>query len=276
MQNIDDIKNAPDTTRNIKVDLRTIEPVLRHLNMAFQGGDLKIFLNTETRSAVDNCDRACKAFQASLDYWMRHSTGDKTFWMNRWRAGLFGQEKTKTLKGQLNDCKNTLGVALSTASILMIIRQEFLLKDIRDIMLQQNEVSLQRQIDQAVSRGMGIVGALQRLSDGGSIQQSEESERSRQELFYVMQQQKTSNDTLQKMCEEALSRTVYERTGQKIKGVKATNNSAAPTGTFISSGEDPKIDQDISDVTADNWSFAPVGYFKGMDFKDLWPKGPAQ
>jgi len=57
------------------------------------------------------------------------------------------------------------------------------------------------------------VGALQRLSDGGSIQQSEESERSRQELFYEMQQQKTSNDTLRKMCEEALSRTVYERTG---------------------------------------------------------------
>jgi len=37
--------------------------------------------------------------------------------MDRWRVGPFGQEKIKTLKGQLNDCKNTLSVALSTASV---------------------------------------------------------------------------------------------------------------------------------------------------------------
>ena len=90
LQNIDNIKNAPDAIKNIKVDLWTIEPVLRHLNTALQGGELKILLNTETKSAVYNCDRARKAFQASLDHWMRHSTGDKTFWMDRWRVGLFG------------------------------------------------------------------------------------------------------------------------------------------------------------------------------------------
>jgi hypothetical protein len=39
------------------------------------------------------------------------------------------------------------------------------------------------------------------------------------------------------MCEEALSRTVDERTGQKIKGVKATNYSAAVAGFINTSGE---------------------------------------
>jgi hypothetical protein len=71
------------------------------------------------------------------------------------------------------------------------------------------------------------------------------------------------------MCEEALSRTVYERTGQKIKGVKATNYSSALAGFINTSGEESKINQDISDVTADNRSFAVAGVMKNLDFKDL-------
>jgi len=78
------------------------------------------------------------------------------------------------------------------------------------------------------------------------------------------------------MFEEALSRTVYERTGQKIKGVKATNNSSALAGFINKSGEELKIDQDISDVTADNWSVAVARVIKNVDLKDLrpgWPGG---
>ena len=76
------------------------------------------------------------------------------------------------------------------------------------------------------------------------------------------------------MFEEALSRTVYERTGQMIRGVKATNNSSALTGFINTSGEELKIDQDISDVTADNWSVAVAGVIKNVDLKDLRPGGP--
>ena len=31
--------------------------------------------------------------------------------MDRWKVGLFGQERINTFKGQLNDCKSTLNVA---------------------------------------------------------------------------------------------------------------------------------------------------------------------
>ena len=74
------------------------------------------------------------------------------------------------------------------------------------------------------------------------------------------------------MCEDALSITVYTRTGQKIKGVKATNDSSALAGFINTSGEGFKIDQDISGVTADNRSFAGAGVFNDMDFKDLHPR----
>lgn len=62
---------------------------------------------------------------------------------------------------------------------------------------------------------------------------------------------------------------MYERTGQKIKGDKATNNSSALTGFINTSGEESKIDQDISDVTADNWSITVARVIKNVDFKDL-------
>jgi hypothetical protein len=42
--------------------------------------------------------------------------GMKTVWMDRWRLGLFGQDRIKTFKGQLSDCKSTLSMALSTIS----------------------------------------------------------------------------------------------------------------------------------------------------------------
>ena len=77
------------------------------------------------------------------------------------------------------------------------------------------------------------------------------------------------------MCEEALSKTVYERTGQKIKAVRATNNSSALAGFINISEEESKIDQDISDITADNRSFAAAGVIKNLDFKDLRPTAPS-
>jgi hypothetical protein len=74
--------------------------------------------------------------------------------------------------------------------------------------------------------------------------------------------------------EVALSRTGYERTRQKIKNGKATNNSSALTGFINTSEEKLKIDQDISEITADNWSVAVAGVIKNVDLKDLRPGRP--
>jgi hypothetical protein len=71
------------------------------------------------------------------------------------------------------------------------------------------------------------------------------------------------------MCDEALSRPVYERTGQKIKSVKAANYSGALTSSINTSGEGLNIDQDISDVTADNWSVAAAGVIKNRSVQTL-------
>jgi hypothetical protein len=114
---IDYIKDVPDTVKSIKVDLQAVELVLRHLDTALQGDVSHLVPSDEIKVAVENCARACTAFQTLLGHWMRHSIEEKMFWMDRWRLGLFGQDRIKTFKEQLNDCKGTLSVALSAASV---------------------------------------------------------------------------------------------------------------------------------------------------------------
>jgi Fungal N-terminal domain of STAND proteins len=114
---IDNIKDGPDSIKSIRADLQAVEPVLHNLNTALQGDGTLIVLSDQIKPAVENCSRACTTFQSRLNHWMRHSTEEKTFWVDRWRVGLFGQDRIKTIKGQLNDCKSTLSVALSTATV---------------------------------------------------------------------------------------------------------------------------------------------------------------
>jgi hypothetical protein len=136
------------------------------------------------------------------------------------------------------------------------------------MMLQQNEAVIEREILRAENERSSIESSLQQLSIKGT-QQNAEVERSRQELLEAIQQQKVSNDIFRKMCEEALSKTTFERTGQKIRGVRATNDSSALAGFINTSGEEVNIEQDISDVTADNRSFAGAGVIRNLDFNDL-------
>lgn len=148
------------------------------------------------------------------------------------------------------------------------------------MMLQQNEAMLQQQIAQAGHETRAIELSMQQLPAGNDNKlvaappQLREAEQSRRELLHELEKQQAANQTFIRMCEEALSQTVYQRTGQKIKGVRATNNSSALTGFINTSGEESKIDQDISDISADNYSIAVAGVVKNLDFKDLRPHGP--
>lgn len=147
-------------------------------------------------------------------------------------------------------------------------------------MLRQNEAVIQQQIVQADTEAREIELSMQQIfarngnEPTAASPQLRQSEQSRTELVHELGNQQATNRTLFRLCEEALSQTVYERTGQKIKGVKATNNSSALAGFINISGEESKIDQDISDISADNYSIAVAGVVRDLDFKDLRPTGP--
>jgi chromosome segregation ATPase len=151
------------------------------------------------------------------------------------------------------------------------------MQQMKDVLLQQNEADLQRQIAQAGDETRAIELSMQQLPTGNDDELTaasprlREAEHSRKELSHELEKYRAANQTLIEMCAEALSQTVYQRTGQKIKGVRATNNSSALTGFINTLGEESKIDQDISDIKADNYSIAVAGVVKNLDFKDLRP-----
>jgi hypothetical protein len=99
VKTIDNIKDAPRTIKDISADLRVIESVLQDLNTKEQDGSSQIIQSNQIGPAVENCDRACKAFQLQVDRWMKHSKEDKIFWISRWKIGLFGPDRIKTFKG---------------------------------------------------------------------------------------------------------------------------------------------------------------------------------
>lgn len=260
---------------------------MQDLNAKVQDGSSQIIRSNQIGPAVENCDRACKAFQLQVDRWMKHSKEDKIFWISRWKIGLFGPDKIKTFKGQLSDCKSTLNVALTTATLfvspqnhlipivanrldrLAVASEKELAKEQKDSILKANEADLEHELTRAGKEMVEIEQSLQLLTLGRSTEPDEESEQSKQELLRQLERQQASSTALRDMCKEALSRTVYERTRQKIKGVKATNDGVALAGFINTSGEELNMNQDISDISADNKGFVVVGVVKNMDFKDL-------
>ena len=149
---------------------------------------------------------------------------------------------------------------------LTVTGQKSLSQEQTDSILEAHEAELKQDLTRAGTEMIQIERGLQQLTSGGSSWPDKESEQSKQELLQELTKQQASNTSFQRVCEEALSTTVYERTGQRIKGVKATSDSSAVAGFVNASGEQLKIHQDISDVTADNRSFAAAGVINGIDF----------
>jgi small nuclear ribonucleoprotein (snRNP)-like protein len=114
---VNNIKGVPDAISGIKTDLQSIAPILSNLDTVCKTDDTQIALKPEIKAAVSNCEKSCTEFTATIEHWMRHSTVDKAFWVNRWRVALFRQEKIAAFKGQLNGYKSTLNMALSTATM---------------------------------------------------------------------------------------------------------------------------------------------------------------
>jgi predicted nucleotidyltransferase len=155
---------------------------------------------------------------------------------------------------------------------LEVASQKELAKEQKDSILEATEADLEQELTRAGKEMVEIEQSLQRFIVGGSTERDEESEQSKKELLRELERQQAASTTLRNMCEEALSRTVYQRTGQKIKGVKATNDGIALAGFINVPGEELNISQDISDVSANNRGFVIVGVANNIDIKDLRPR----
>lgn len=127
---IENIKGAPETVQSTSADLQAVQLVLRDLDTALRDNPSQLISSSAVDSAVKNCNGACESFQSKLQQWTKHSTEEKTVWRDRLNIALFQQSRIKAFTDQLNGCKSTLSIALSTEkrylSSSYTIRQQYL------------------------------------------------------------------------------------------------------------------------------------------------------
>ena len=117
---INNIKNVPTALENIKSDLRAIKSIFQNLIINLKRENFQMLLTNTIKSAVENCNSACSIFKKALDYWIKYAIKYKAFWAkwtNQIKINIFKQGIINVFKGRLNDCKNTLNMALSTSLV---------------------------------------------------------------------------------------------------------------------------------------------------------------
>jgi hypothetical protein len=152
---------------------------------------------------------------------------------------------------------------------LLVVNEKGLAQDQRNNILRANEADLEQELTRVGNEIVEIEQSLQRFTMDTTTVQDEESDQSRRELLQELEKQQLASTILRDTCEEALMRTVYQRTGQKIKGVKATNDGVALTGFINMPEQGANMNQDISDISADNRGFVIAGIANAIDIKDL-------
>lgn len=65
---IANIKENPNTVKDISTDLRAIQPILQSLAQALQNRFEQIVLTNQVRYAIKNYNRACIAFQSRVEH----------------------------------------------------------------------------------------------------------------------------------------------------------------------------------------------------------------
>lgn len=228
-------RSLPAVVIGLRDDLVPLVPLLEKVGGAVKNSECELALSHDAQFLLRNCDRICQ----------KHSNNIR----------LLPQDHINTLKAQLGSFKNVLGTLLQTSNCLKTARQDYMTKEMVDPMLLQMERMIERQI-------LGVrteQGELTRYAPPPN----------RDDILAELRHQRKSYEAIQNICEEALKKTVYQRTGQKIFNIKAHDKSVTLTGFVNAEEEESRIDQEISDVAAAGYSIAVAGVVKNIDYVAL-------
>ncbi|KPM36714.1 hypothetical protein AK830_g9861 [Neonectria ditissima] len=257
------IQDAPKSIRSIRVDLEALGLVLGQLNTALKSDASDIVLDNTLIPVLQNCNRACTEFNTAVNHWTRHSTQDQMSRGDRWNIGIFHQRKIDALTAELRACKQSLSTAYAAANYLNSSRIQ-IAHEAMGPMLTQLEDSLKKSMLGVLTQQTAMNGVVQKLLTGDGESQEAAG------LIQQLRQQKAENEALNQKSEELLQKALEERSKQKIYNVKATDYSFNLVG-LINAPPRPEaiIQQDISDITSDKYSFTATGIVNDVDFANL-------
>lgn len=274
---IDNIKSVPDTVKDIRNELTALNLILQHLQqrmvLAAQNTTESLLAGPIITRSLENCEGACKRFSEWLNRSMRHSTEDKLSKVDRSKIAIFGQKRIDAFRGQLDNYKATLQLALTTVVILstpaftpdtISEKAKQLEKHEKDIGQKIAETkSVETKIEEEI-RKLNIASGITSSNTDQAQQKSfpasvdDESNEAMKELMSELQHLKCSSQAYCQLSEEALSKTMSQRTGTNvsIRGVTVTDQGLIINGVISETGEELKIQLEISEVTVKDQGIA--------------------
>jgi hypothetical protein len=120
---INNIKDAEDVVGNIRTQLEGIQRPLDSLEelRISDTGSLTASKNALARSgvaeAVNDCGKACAAFDKNLQKWTKHSPEGKLSFRDKVTVGVWNKEEVLTFKTRAETCQLSVQFAVSSVQL---------------------------------------------------------------------------------------------------------------------------------------------------------------
>lgn len=116
LRDIENIVEAPKAVADLKEDVRGVVMAIERL----KAEDLEsLGVAEQSQSAIETCSKACDTFRNDLQRWTKHSENGKLSWRDRLNVGFWRDEKIKTVSTHLQNCKSTLILSASSATLFV-------------------------------------------------------------------------------------------------------------------------------------------------------------
>lgn len=116
---LDQIRDAPKTITRLSQDVRSVETALGLLQR-LEDRDWEPLGTTvadNSKTAINNYEKACKVFTTDLQQWTQHSGDGKLAWQDRARIGFWKTAQIKAMSDQLQNCKLSINTVVSIATL---------------------------------------------------------------------------------------------------------------------------------------------------------------
>ncbi|KAK7936084.1 hypothetical protein PG985_001579 [Apiospora marii] len=255
---IGDIRNVPYQVRFLRSDLEALKPALDQLSEIIdRPGQNEISLENNLSPALQQCQEASILFQESLSHWTKRLVDGKLAWIDRVNIATRHQGQIDAFQKQLAACKQSLILSITTTHLSQsqpktsTPRDDYFWSQVE--VLERNATETGNYFSTDMTRTDGHIRdlTLSRPADNGSTSQDLPDNAIRQLQLY-----KKATEHFYRLCSESIPKTVTELKQQKIRNVKTSADSVAHVGIFNEREGADKINQDMSDVTTDNKSFA--------------------
>jgi hypothetical protein len=120
---INNIRDAEEVVGNIRTQLESIQRPLDSLKELRIGDTGTLTASKEALAksgvaeAVNDCGKACAAFEKKLQKWIKHSAGGKLSLRDKITVNLWNKEKVLTFKTRVETCQLSVQFAVSSVQL---------------------------------------------------------------------------------------------------------------------------------------------------------------